>query len=95
MLKALKLCKNWHIFSFQYAHFLFRLAEDRYASQNSTKSVPSNHTVGNKVSISGRLFMYAGFYFQPSIELIPRSFGPFTITELIGPDAVKLYLPQT
>lgn len=76
------------------ARFAHELAKARHASYNARKFSPSLYQEGDRVWISRGLFKDAVSKSQSSDKLGSRRFGPFTVVELVGKNAVRLDLPS-
>ena len=75
------------------AHFAHQLAKARNSAYTAQRYHPHPYSVGDKVWIEKELFKDAIAKAQKSNKLGAKRFGPFTILELIGKNALCLDLP--
>ncbi len=80
--------------SMEDAQFSYKLAKSRQSAESSQKYKAPNYQVGSKVWINKTLFTDLYSKSQESPKLSSKRVGPFTITKLIGKNAVRLDLPD-
>ena len=76
------------------AQFAHELAKARNSAQSAKKFQPHPYKVGDQVWVAKELFRDAIAKVQKSDKLTPKRYGPFTILELIGKNALRLDLPS-
>ena len=79
--------------SLEDAQFSYKLAKSRQSAEASRRYKPPEYQVCSKVWINKTLFSDAYSKSQESEKLSSKRVGPFTVTMLIGKNAVKLELP--
>lgn len=77
----------------QDARFSHQLAKARHAAYSADKYAAPSYVVGDRVWINRSIFKDAVSKAQASDKLGSRRFGPFTILELVGKNAIRLDLP--
>lgn len=80
--------------SFKSASFAHRLAQSRQAVYNCKCYSPPSYQIGDSVFLTNKLFTDASSSARPSQKFSIRRAGPFKVTEIIGPNAVRLDLPK-
>ena len=76
------------------ARLSHHIAKARQSAYTARKYCPANYKVGDKVWVRKTLFRDAVSRAQQSEKLGAKRFGPFDIAELIGPNTVRLKLPE-
>lgn len=79
--------------SFRNATFAQRLAQARQSAYNKNRYTPPTYKVGDQVFLSKKLFRDASSSVRPSQKLSVRRVGPFTVSEIINKNAIRLNLP--
>ena len=75
------------------ARFAYRLAKADQSARSSLNYKPHSYKPGDKLWINKSLFRDSYSKSQESDKLSAKRFGPFTVTGLVGRNAVKLELP--
>lgn len=76
------------------AQFAYKLAKNDQSARSSLKYKPHLYKPGDKVWINKSLFKDAYTKAQKSDKLSAKRFGPFTVIELIGKNAIRIKLPD-
>ena len=76
------------------SRFCHQLAKARQSAYSAQKYRPASYKVGDKLWIHKTLFRDALSRRQTSDKLSAKRFGPFSVLELIGKNAVRLQLPS-
>lgn len=91
--ESVRLLRNRISAAEQDSKFAQRLAQSRQIAYNSKKYRPPDYKIGDEVWLSRRYFTDALSKTQKPKKLGVQRYGPFTIMELIGKNAVRLDLP--
>ena len=76
------------------AKYAYKLAKADQSARSSSKYKPHSYKPGDKLWINKSLFKDAYSKSQESDKLSAKRFGPFTMTGIVGKNAVKVELPD-
>ena len=76
------------------AVYSYKISKAGQSARSSLKYKPHEYSVGDKLWINKTLFKDAYSKSQVSDKLTSKRFGPFSVTRLVGKNAVELELPS-
>lgn len=79
--------------AFRDARYAHQIAKARQCAEAGKHSKAPTYKTGDKLWVSRKLWVDQYSRSRPSAKLSARWFGPFTISKIIGKNAVKLELP--